>query len=94
MGGTGTWATSGKELDVATEQDEQDQEQGEQERELPEHPESAPAETVDALEEQQAGRDPDDGERQAGDDVTENPDTDEMEGLPGPPQGEPGEPSG
>ena len=78
---------------MTTEQGEPEQEQP-QSREVPQHPESRQAETVDALEEQHTGEDPDDGERVAGDDVTENPETDEMEGLPGPPQGEPGEPAG
>ena len=76
---------------MTTEQGGEDQDQPE--HEVPDHPRGRPAETVDALEER-AGDDPDDGERETGDDVTEHPETDEMEGLPGPAQGEPGEPSG
>jgi len=83
---------------VTSEQDGQDDEQGRQARSLPEHPQGQPAETVDALEEQQGGDDPDDGERVTGDDVATNPDTDpdtdEMEGLPGPAPDEPAEPAG
>jgi len=79
---------------MTNEQGDQEREQDEPQGKIPEHPEARQAETVDALEEQQAGDDPDDGRREAGHDVTENPDTDEMEGLPGPPAGGPGEPSG
>jgi hypothetical protein len=74
--------------------DEQADQQGRQARSVPEHPQGRPAETVDALEEQQSGDDPDDGERVTGDDVATNPDTDEMEGLPGPSPDEPAEPAG
>ncbi len=74
--------------------DEQDEGRGEPERTLPEHPEGRPTETVDALEEQHSGEDPDDGERVTGDDVSDNPDTDELEGLPGPSPDEPAEPAG
>ena len=77
---------------MTTEHDDDDQEQDP--RALPDHPEDRPVEAVDALERQQSAEDPDDGERQAGDDVTEHPETDEMEGLPGPPAGGHGEPSG
>ena len=77
---------------MTSEQDGQGGQDG-PERSLPEHPEGRPAETVDALEEQ-AGEDPDDGERVTGDDVAANPDTDELEGLPGPSPDEPAEPAG
>jgi hypothetical protein len=80
---------------VTTEQDEPDRDQQPpQGREVPQHPQSRQAETVDALEDQQSGANADDGERIAGDDVTQNPDDDEMEGLPGPSPDEPGESSG
>ncbi|WP_432479307.1 hypothetical protein [Nocardioides sp. GXQ0305] len=76
---------------------EQDQPQdgSEEETELPEHPADKPIETVEALEDRLAGSDDDADEEQVrGDDVTESPDADEMEGLPGPPPGEPDEPAG
>lgn len=76
---------------VTSGQEYQEREQDEPRGKVPEHPEARQAETVDALEEQQAG---DDGRREPGDDVSANPDTDEMEGLPGPPAGGAGEPSG
>lgn len=80
---------------MTTDQDEPDREQQPPPgREVPQHPESRQAETVDALEEQQSGDDPDDGERVTGDDVTQNPGDDEMEGLPGPSPDEPGESTG
>ena len=79
---------------MTSEQDGQDEGQDAPERSLPEHPEGQPAETVDALEEQHAGDDPDDGERVTGDDVAANPDTDELDGLPGPSPDEPAEPAG
>ena len=84
---------------MTSDQDERDDEQDTDGQDtkggtLPEHPKGQPAETVDALEEQQAGDDPDDGERVTGDDVAANPDTDELEGLPGPSPGEPAEPAG
>ena len=77
------------------EQDDDQQPEGDgQQDAVPEHPRARQAETVQALEDRQAGDDPDDGETVSGDDVTENPDADEMEGLPGPPAGKAGEPSG
>ena len=79
---------------MTTDQGDQDGEQDEQERELPEDPQGRPTEAVEALEDQHAGSDPDDGERVTGDDVTQNPDGDEMEGLPGPSPNQPGESSG
>lgn len=80
---------------MGTDQDSQGDRDGEQdERQVPQHPESRQAETVDALEDQQVDDDPGDGEQVSGDDVTENPESDEMEGLPGPPEGEAGEPAG
>ena len=71
-----------------------EQEQQQPEQELPDHPEGSPAETVDALEVRPSGAEADDGERTHGDDVSANPDTGGMEGLPGPPPGEPAEPAG
>ena len=77
------------------EQDEPDREQHERQgREVPQHPESRQAETVDALEDQQSDGSSEAGERVVGDDVTQNPDDEEMEGLPGPSPDEPGESSG
>ena len=76
--------------------DQGDHEQGHDDEgpELPEHPESRQVETVQALEDQQAEGGSDDEEQVRGDDVSESPDADEMEGLPGPPSGEPTEPAG
>jgi hypothetical protein len=61
---------------------------------VPENPQARPAETVDALEAQDAAEPDTDEQAVAGDDVSENPDTDELEGLPGPSQDEPGESAG
>lgn len=64
-----------------------------QEGRVPEDPVVRPRETVDAL----AGEaEEPDGEDQgvAGEDVTQNPETDGLEGLPGPSPDEPGEPTG
>ena len=86
---------------MSTEHEQDDGQHGDQPPEgdghqdaVPDHPRARQAETVQALEDRHAGDDPDDGETVTGDDVTEHPDTDEMEGLPGPPAGHPGEPSG
>jgi hypothetical protein len=61
---------------------------------VPENPRARPAETVDALEAQDSAEPDADEQAIAGDDVSENPDTDELEGLPGPSQDEPGESAG
>jgi hypothetical protein len=79
---------------VTTDQGDHDQGRDDEGPELPEHPETRQAETVQALEDQQTGGEPDDEEQVRGDEVSESPDDDEMEGLPGPPPGEPDEPSG
>jgi hypothetical protein len=76
---------------TTSEQDSNDP-QGPRDR-VPENPEARPQETVDALSAQED--DPDSDEQGvAGEDVTQNPETDELEGLPGPSPDEPGEPAG
>lgn len=58
----------------------------------PENPQARPEETVDAL----APEPEPDAESQqvAAEDVTENPEADNLDGVPGPSPDEPGEPSG
>ena len=58
---------------------------------IPDDPQSHPVETVEALEREQSIPD---AEAVPAEDVTENPDTDELEGLPGPSQDETSEPAG
>ena len=79
---------------MTTEQGDDEQGHEGDEPVLPEHPEARQAETVQALEDQQADDTDGDEEQVRGDDVSESPDADEMEGLPGPPSGEPTEPAG
>lgn len=73
---------------------EQDQENGrpQHRREVPDDPRARPTETVEALDEAAQGDTDEQGV--AAEDVTENPDTDELAGLPGPSPDEPGEPTG
>lgn len=61
---------------------------------LPGNPEHHQAETVDALEAGAPRGAGEDDQPVAGEDVTENPDTDELEGLPGPSTDQPGESAG
>lgn len=58
---------------------------------IPDNPQSHPAETVEALEREQSVPDV---EAVPAEDVTENPDTDDLEGLPGPSQDETSESAG
>ena len=80
--------------DRGDQQHDQEPDRDEEESTLPEHPRARQAETVQALEDQQSGDGPPAEEPVRGDDVSESPDADEMEGLPGPPSGEPAEPAG
>lgn len=59
---------------------------------IPANPQAQPTETVEALEVESIATDGE--EAVAAEDVTENPDTDELEGLPGPSQDEPNESAG
>jgi hypothetical protein len=62
---------------------------------VPANPQHHPEQTVDALERKaSSGSDRDEEEGVAAEDVTDNPDTGELEGLPGPSPDEPGEPAG
>lgn len=62
---------------------------------VPPNPQHHPEQTVDALERKaSSGSDRDEEEGVAAEDVTDNPDTGELEGLPGPSPDEPGEPAG
>ena len=79
---------------MTTEPDDHDQDDSREEPVLPENPRAHVAETVQALEDQHADEAPDGEEPVRGDDVSESPDADEMEGLPGPPSGQPDEPAG
>lgn len=60
---------------------------------VPENPKARLAETVDALADEDPDTDPGE-EGVAAEDVTENPETDDLEGLPGPSRNEPGESAG
>lgn len=65
----------------------------EKDDQVPDNPEARPAETVDAL--GKRDRVPEEDETGvAAEDVTENPETDELEGLPGPSRDQPGESAG
>ena len=79
---------------MTTEPGDHDQDDSNEEPELPEDPRARPTETVQALEDKHADDDPDTEEPVPGDDVSDAPDADEMEGLPGPPSGQPDEPAG
>ena len=65
---------------------------------VPPNPQHHPEQTVDALERKasssRSGSDRHEEEGVAAEDVTDNPDTGELEGLPGPSPDEPGEPAG
>lgn len=62
--------------------------------ELPANPENHPERTVEALERNVASEAGQDEKDVVAEDVTDNPDTGELEGLPGPSPDEPGEPAG
>lgn len=73
----------------STERDSADESSG-----VPDDPRAEPTETVEALTDEDPSEADDATPTMVGDDVTENPDDEGMEGLPGPSHDVPSEPPG